>query len=146
MECLSKSALLQQACESPNSLIFMQITLFYNSLTQAPFKIYVNGKFSPATRISHAKASSRPPPRASPSMAAIVGTGRLAETTEFILHSQPQLSTVHSEHILKQGVICRLYASIIFNETQAFLILFINLYVMTVDSAPMNGEHILTIS
>lgn len=33
----------------------------------------------PATLISQANASSRPPPNAAPSIAAIVGTGRLAE-------------------------------------------------------------------
>lgn len=33
----------------------------------------------PATRMSQANASSRPPPKAVPSIAAIVGTGRLAE-------------------------------------------------------------------
>ena len=33
----------------------------------------------PATLISQANASSRPPPNAVPSIAAIVGTGRLAE-------------------------------------------------------------------
>lgn len=52
--------------------------------------------------MSHAKASSRPPPRARPSMAAMVGTGRLAETdTKFISVTQSNASL----HSSLQGIL-----------------------------------------
>lgn len=41
--------------------------------------LYKQDSDLPATLISQANASSRPPPNAVPSIAAIVGTGRLAE-------------------------------------------------------------------
>lgn len=53
--------------------------------TKSIFEHYIFNRINshlPATRISQARAraNSRPPPSARPSIAAIVGTGRLAET------------------------------------------------------------------
>ena len=47
----------------------------------------------PATRKSHARASSSPPPRAGPSMAAMVGMGRLSSLANAARKSVRNLET-----------------------------------------------------